>query len=257
MKKNILILLSIILLTASCSEDNDETATPVAISFTFSHTWDEAVVNKSSLSNTMFVNENGESLTITRLRYLISDIVLTHKNGGTITLDNYQLVDLSDEDSFSFTTTEDIIPGEYSKVTFRFGFKNSDNVDGVYQDLNAASFNVPQMLGGGYHFMQMDGNFTDSQNTTQPFNFHAIRAYNDSDPNNIIITDTSFSVNIGSVNVGANTKVNINMDIAEWFYSPNLWDLNTASVNLMGNAAAQIAISQNGSSVFSLISIEK
>ena len=48
--------------------------------------------------------------------------------------------------------------GDY-KLSFVFGFTDTENVDGGYPDLNTASFNVPAMLGGGYHFMQFDGKY--------------------------------------------------------------------------------------------------
>jgi hypothetical protein len=238
----------------SCSSDNDETVDKVAITFNFTHSWENTNVSNTDFGVIKFTNKNGEELSIDRLRYLISGITLTHNNGGVVNLETYQLVDLSSPETLSLTTEADIIPGEYS-VSFRFGFNNDDNKDGFYPDLNLASFNVPGMLGGGYHFMQMDGSFTDAQNTIRPYNFHAIRAFDNSDPNNPTLTDTSFSILLPNVTIGNNTDINLNMDISEWFKNPNLWNLNTLSVNLMSNAEAQLAISQNGLSVFSLISV--
>ncbi|WP_431167850.1 MbnP family protein, partial [Tenacibaculum halocynthiae] len=79
-----------------------------------------------------------------------------------------------------------------NNLNFTFGFSDADNIDGVYQDLNTVSFNVPGMLGGGYHYMQFDGKYKDTNNLDANFNYHAIRAVNRSDPNNLIFEDTSF-----------------------------------------------------------------
>ena len=56
-------------------------------------------------------------------------------------------------------TSKNILPGEYTRVTFRFGFSENNNIDGAYTDLNTADFNVPEFLGGGYHYMQFDGKY--------------------------------------------------------------------------------------------------
>ena len=70
--------------------------------------------------------------------------------------------------------------GDY-KLSFVFGFTDTENVDGSYPDLNTASFNVPGMLGGGYHFMQFDGKYRDITSVEAPFNYHVISAI---DPTN-------------------------------------------------------------------------
>ena len=59
----------------------------------------------------------------------------------------------------SFTTSESILPGDYVSVSFRFGFSNNLILTELTLDLNTALFNVPGLLGGGYHFMQLDGKY--------------------------------------------------------------------------------------------------
>ena len=243
---------------SGCSEDRDISTQPVSITFQFSHSWDGAKLDDSDLATTTFTNEFGNELLINRLRYVISDIQLTHENGGTIELDDYQLVNVGVEESLTFTTSANIVAGNYSQVTFRFGFNQEDNIDGAYQDLTTAGFDVPLTLGGGYHYMQMDGTFIDSLQFTQPYNYHAIEAYDASDPNDILNEDTSINISVGEVLVGSNTRIQINMEVSEWFKNPNEWNLNELSTNLMGNFDAQILMNQNGSSgVFTLDFIEQ
>ena len=118
--------------------------------------------------------------------------------------------------------------------------------------LNSASFNVPAMLGGGYHYMQFDGKYKDTNNADANFNFHAIRAVDRSDPNNLIFKDTSFDVDLGAVQIGNNTVIEIKVNLAEWFKNPYTWNLNELNTVLMPNFDAQILMSANGKSVFSL-----
>jgi hypothetical protein len=239
----------------SCSENNDVSLDPVSITLNFSHAWGEDEVTSLDFNDIKFTNENGELLSIEGLRYLISEITLTHVSGEVTTLNEYNLVNVSTNENLSFTTSTSILPGEYSNIAFRFGFSDANNTSGIYTDLNTASFNVPGMLGGGYHYMQFDGKYIDNASAESSFNYHAIRAVDRTDPNNLIFQDTSFTTDLGAITVGGNTNVNIQMDIAEWFKSPNTWDLNTLNVMLMGNFSAQEDMSENGATVFSLVDI--
>ncbi len=255
MRIQILTTLCFLLLLVSCSENSDVTTEPVSVTLNFSHAWGDTDVTSLDFNDIKFTNENGEQVSIERLRYLISEVTLTHVSGEVTTLSDYNLVNVSTNENLSFTTSAGILPGEYSNIAFRFGFKDDDNTDGVYQDLNTASFNVPGALGGGYHYMQFDGKYLDSNAAEASFNYHAIRAVDRTDPSNFIFQDTSFSVSLGAVTVGGNTNVNVKMDIAEWFKSPNTWDLNVLNTVLMPNFSAQLLMSENGVTVFSLVDI--
>ena len=139
------------------------------------------------------------------------------------------------------------------ELYFTFGFKDEDNTDGIYQDLNSASFNVPSMLGGGYHFMQFDGKYKDTNNQDANFNYHSIRAVDRTDPDNLVFEDTSFNVNFNSfIAEKSEVIIEVKMNIAEWFKNPNTWDLNELNTVLMPNFEAQKLMSANGKSVFSL-----
>ena len=158
----------------SCSENNDVSLDPVSITLNFSHAWGEDEVTSLDFNDIKFTNENGELLSIEGLRYLISEITLTHVSGEVTTLNEYNLVNVSTNENLSYTTTASILPGDYSNISFRFGFSNANNTDGTYQDLNTANFNVPGMLGGGYHYMQFDGKYIDNTSAESSFNYHAI-----------------------------------------------------------------------------------
>ena len=108
------------------------------------------------------------------------------------------------------------------------------------------------MLGGGYHFMQFDGKYKDTNNQDAGFNYHAIRAVDRSDPDNLVFEDTSFEVDLGTVDFTNNATIEVKINIAEWFKNPNTWDLNELNTVLMPNFEAQKLMSANGKSVFSL-----
>lgn len=236
----------VIIAFTSCKDDTDccVNLEPVNVTLKFTHNWDGTPVTASDFNSFNYVTENGESVSIERLRYVVSNINLGGESKP------YQLVDLGNNSGFEIIFNN-VVQG-VNNLNFTFGFSDTDNIDGVYQDLNTVSFNVPGMLGGGYHYMQFDGKYKDTNNLDANFNYHAIRAVNRSDPNNLIFEDTSFLVDFGSVTITNNATIEIKMNIAEWFKNPNTWDLNQLNTVLMPNFEAQKLISANGKSVFYL-----
>ncbi|GAA4242070.1 hypothetical protein GCM10022292_10990 [Winogradskyella damuponensis] len=249
MKKILTLTLIILLSFTSCSEDNDDNLSPQSIAtFNFTHNWDGTLITNANFNSIEYTNAKGNLLSIERLRYIISDITFTSSTNESIVLDNYNLVDVTNNSGLSYTT--EIPTGSYN-VSFTFGLDNEDNAEN-YLDLNSASFNVPDMMGGGYHYMQFDGKFINTSNEEQGFNYHAIRAVDNAGTNPTFPQDTFFSVDLGTITISANTEIEVQMNIAEWFKNPNLWDLNVFNQMLMPNSTAQIMMFDNGQSVFSL-----
>jgi hypothetical protein len=253
MKITRFILLCILTSFWSCSDNSDIVVQPLGVTFNFSHAWNGTDVTRLDFNELKFVTENEDTLSIERLRYVLSEFTFRHESGVETVIEGYNLVDLTNEENLSFFTTETILPGNYT-VTFRFGFSDAANQDGIYADLNVANFNVPTTLGGGYHYMQFDGSYLDSSSDEMPFNYHAIRAFDTTgteDPQ-----DTSFEVSLGSAEVlDGNTNINVQADLYQWFSTPNTWDLNVLNTMLMPNYDAQLLISQNGTNVFSLVDV--
>ena len=163
---------------------------------------------------------------------------------------------LENENTLNLTSNQSVETGTYANVSFIFGFTNTANTDGAYPDLNSASWNVPPMLGGGYHYMQLDGKFINNIENEAGYNFHAIRAADNPGPNPSFPQDTFFEVNLGPLTVSENNEIIISMDIAQWFKEPYLWDLNLYNQMLMPNSTAQILMYENGQNVFHLNSVE-
>lgn len=256
MKKIAPILFVFLFSILSCSEDNGDRVTQANITFNFSHTWDGIPVTNADFNSIKFTNANGEQLSIERLRYLISKITFTSSSAEKLVLNSYNLVDVTNNQNLSFTASTLIPQGTYRDVSFTFGFNNEDN-SGNYEDLNSASWFVPTMLGGGYHYMQFDGKFINNADEEQGFNYHAIRAADNPGLSPTFPQDTFFNVSLGAITISNNTTVNIEMNIAEWFKNPNTWDLNILNQTLMPNSSAQIMMYENGQNVFSLESINQ
>lgn len=253
MQRIILIILVLYMFT-SCNKDNG--VSQVQITFKFSHNWDGTAVSNANFNSIIYTNANGEDLSITKLRYLISKITFKKSSGETFILDGYNLVDVTNNTNQSFTPITTIPDGDYSKVSFTFGFDNDDNYNENYIDLNSASWNVPELLGGGYHYMQLEGKFIDNTTTETGYAYHTIRAVDNSGATQVF-QDTFFEIDVGAVNITNNATFNIEMNIAEWFKNPNTWDLNVLNQMLMPNSSAQIMMYENGQNVFNLESVNQ
>lgn len=254
MKKIALILSICITLIFACNDDDASSESDTNIAFNMTHSWEEESVTNTDFNTLKFANANGETMSITRLRYLISDVTFTKTSGERIVLDGYHLIDLSNPNTLNTDILGKVPSGSYSNVSFTFGFDNEDNYNTNYLDLNSASWNVPAQLGGGYHYMQLEGKFIDATSTEKGYAYHAIRAV-DNTGDSQKFEDTFFTVNLGSATISKNATFSINMDIAAWFKNPNTWDLNVLNTMLMPNFDAQLLMFQNGQDVFSLNTI--
>lgn len=246
------LILSVAFLCSSCSDTDSDTF----VNLRFTHEWNNTVVTADDFGTIQYINGFGNQLSIERLRYLISDLTLTRASGEIITLNNYHLINLENENTLNLTSNQSVETGTYANVSFIFGFTNTSNTDGAYPDLNSASWNVPPMLGGGYHYIQLDGKFKNNVRNEVGYNFHAIRAADNPGPNPSFPQNTFFKVNLGPLTVSKNNEIIILMDIAQWFKDPYLWDLNLYNQMLMPNSTAQILMYENGQNVFHLSSVE-
>ncbi|PCI09040.1 MAG: hypothetical protein COB73_06060 [Flavobacteriaceae bacterium] len=244
--KNIkLFLVAIILITmSSCNNDNPP-ATSGGIRFDFTHNWDGDNLTADDFGIIQFTNADGIPMSISKLRYLISNITLHKPDGSTLPIDGYLLVDLSTQATFAFVSN---IPFDtYTSISFTFGFDEADNIDGFYADLNSASWNWPEALGGGYHFMQLEGKYLEAT-IENPYAYHMGTAK--LAPG--VFEANHFEVFINGFTHSSDATVEIKMNVAEWFKNPYTWDLSTYNIDLMSNYDAQILMNENGDSVFSL-----
>jgi hypothetical protein len=256
MKRVIFLIFTYSIIFYSCGEDNDDKVSQANITLKFSHSWDDTSITNTDFNAIQFTNASNEQISITKLRYLISRITFENTSGETFTLDGYNLVDVTNNSNLSFSPTNTIPTGIYSKASFTFGFNNEDNYNNNYPDLNSVSWNAPAMLGGGYHYLQLEGKFIDNTSTEKGYAYHAIRAV-DNSVNPPIFKDTFFEVDLGEITISNNATFNVNMDISEWFKNPHIWDLNSLNNALMPNFDAQLLMFENGQNVFSLESVNQ
>lgn len=245
--KKIIFFIVAAMITFGCSNDDDNSPVDVDLLFNFSQNWEGTNVSTADIGTTIFTNENNDELTIARLRYLISNIRLTNSNGQTTQIEGYQLVDITDASTLTFDPDVTISEGSYS-LSFVYGFNEEDNISGAYPDLNAASWNWPEDLGGGYHFMQMDGQYDVSTTAPKPYNYHNGTARVSAG----VFEQNFVEVTIpNALQITQGGSIEIIMDISEWYKNPYTWDLSVYDTSLMANYDAQKKMNLNAGTVFS------
>lgn len=249
MKKYISIL-TIAIILFSCTEDDgvDFTKTATHVTINFTQNWNGTTITSNEFNTLDYTNAHGEVLSLTRLRYLISKIQLNKTDGSSILLKDYQLIDVTNDTGLSFTTTDNIPNGDYT-LSLIFGFDEADNLLNQIP-LNSVSFNWPDMLGGGYHFMQMEGNYSiDGGFTQNTYAYHMGTARVSTG----VFEANHFTVDLGTVTIANNEILEIQMNIAEWYKNTYTWDLTMYNNMLMPNYDAQKYMNENGPTVFSLV----
>jgi hypothetical protein len=222
------------------------------LTFNFTHNFDGIPVTAANFNQFNFVTANGDTISITKLRYLISNIRLYTNSGDSVVLDGYQLMDVTNNTGLTYSPGE-VEWGAYSAIGFDFGFDTVNNA-GNYVDLNSASWNVPAMMGGGYHCMQFEGKYKLNGNDST-YAYHHIALTRPNMLSNFEQNNISVKL-LGGVAFNQHyVSLNVQMNIAEWFKNPTTWDLNAFHTALMPNYVAQKMMQANGYNVFSLGSV--
>jgi len=248
MKKILLTLTVVGLVFTSCDKDNP-IATDIAINFT--HTVDGSDLITNSM---IYTNDAGENYDVQTLKYLISNITLHTANGSSLQLDEVHFIDISDQSTFSLTYN-DVPNNNYTSFSFEMGLDSDNNISNAYVNENFfGEMEWPDIMGGGYHYMKLEGSFDNilSYGTHTGGTMGMDYSFNNIDDISLIVTD-----DLGNVDV------NINMEINNWYQTPNQIEFSTyytihmtsgdTIAGIMMSMEKQMQLKQNGmTDVFSV-----
>jgi hypothetical protein len=260
--KLIIPVLFLSIIVSSCKKDKPLENLPVKtgkISFQFLHK-----VNNSPLifDTLIYTNAAGNQYLVNNIQYFVSEITLHNSSGSDYLINQGNGIHYIDTDiagTESWVVTDDVPVGYYTSVSFIFGINEAKNTTGLFTNPPEVDMFWPAFLGGGYHYMKMNGQWKDTNNMLTPFNFHLgigqIYAHN------VIVVDSItgfiqnyFTVNLPSsevtINEGDTTNTEITMNIESWFETPHVYDLNLWGGSIMQNQAAMQTIVDNGADVF-------
>jgi len=254
-----LILVSLVTFFTSC---NDDPVIPDPqygkIQFEFAHRMGDQPVVFDQL---IYENEAGNSYLVNEIQYFISDVRLHKTDGGSVLLDAWEdihYVDTDLPDTWQWNFPDEIPVGSYDKISFTFGINEEKNQSLMFVNPPESLMFWPELLGGGYHYMKLNGKWIDTLNQESPFNFHlgigqVYYSYPDSITSYI---QNYFEVDLpnSSFNVGAGQDMDFKlvMNVENWFKSPNVYDHNRWGGDIMQKQDAMKLACENGWDVFTL-----
>lgn len=171
---NLLFIFSLSFFMLSSCQDNDDTSTNGALTVTFNNK--VSASEELTMNTDAFTNSSGETINISELKYIISNIVLIDENNNEFVYpksESYRVINELDQNSLTLNLNN--VPARnYTKIRFGIG------VDPTEYPLDQLENFVPQaeeagMLwawAAGYKFIKFEGNYTPNGGASTPFIYH-------------------------------------------------------------------------------------
>ena len=190
----------------------------------------------------------GQPYSVETLKYFVSNIVLYKASGDSVYIDVEHYVDAEIPSTTILKFNQSIENTTYTGVAFIFGLDEVKNITGAFVNPPESLMEWPVPMGGGYHYMKMEGKY-DSLGVIKNYNTHTGMSMGIPYHFQVYLPQ-SFTVTKNQV------SIDLKMELNNWYQNPTLYDFDVYGDAIMGNAAAQQAIHDNGTDVFSLGNIE-
>ncbi len=190
-----------------------------------------------------YINQAGNHFSISRVSYYLSQIKLIKSDNSSVLVKEYQYVD-ADNTSSNKLIFNSIPIGDYIGIKFNIGLDSLHNIsDALPTTMENINMAWPQMMGGGYHFLKMEGNFLDSLGQSFGYAMHL--------GTNVCLIPIMLNKKF-TVSADSKLSFNLVMNINEWYKNPNIFDFNKDGNYIMGNMMLMKKITENGIDVFTL-----
>jgi len=257
-----ILYISIIFLLSCKKETTNNEGDFGKLKIEFSHSVDSLPLVKNQM---VYINAAGNQYEISEVKYFIFDLILYDKNKTEVLINKWKAIHYIDIDypnTLTWNVYDEIPVGKYDSISFIFGLNEARNIS--FQFVNPPEVNMfwPEILGGGYHYLMINGKWKDSNNQISPFNFHLgigqIYAGGLINTDSIIgYVHNYFKVSIPtpklSFDKGKTSILKINMNINSWFCTPYIYNHDYWGSNIMQDQDAMNIAKQNGFDVFSVL----
>ncbi len=205
-----------------------------------------------------YVNAAGNHYLVNEIQYFVSDITLHYSDGSRQALDGWQAIHYVDTDlpETHFFNPPDILkPGHVDKITFTFGISEEKNQSLMFVNPPERDMFWPEYMGGGYHYLKLNGKWLATDGVVKPFNFHLGigQEYGGggSNPDSIVgFIQNYFEITLPAssfdVEEGMAIQGEIQMNIENWFQHPHTYDHDTWGGDIMQQQAAMHLGCENG-----------
>ena len=214
---------------------------------------DYLVNGQDLLTDSMqYVNEADNHFMINEIQWFLSHLELQDANGTWTAIGEPEAIryfdtHLPETHQIHF---DGLPAGSYQALRFTFGLDENDNVTGRFPNPPEMNMFWPEPLGGGYHYMKLNGRWLNPEQELQPLNIHLGVGQNpeltEFYPNHFTVTlPINLTLKASHVN-----SLRLIMVIDNWFRGPNLFDFNQFGSTIMQNQEAQRLLKENGQDVF-------
>ncbi|MBR3491226.1 MAG: hypothetical protein IKH44_02860 [Bacteroidales bacterium] len=253
MMKPRLLVIVLALMVAACTKPNEKAEINLNLGY-------EANGKSLVTDSLCYENEAGNQFLITEIQWFLSNIELKNEAGDWIMLHQSGLADTLDISRVYYIDTD--IPesqtlhsspvkvGHYTAIRFTFGLDESDNQTGLFTDPPESEMFWPDMLGGGYHYMKLNGKYLNAEGRLAPMAIHLGIGQNEDCTElyqNYFIVELPIDF---TVKVNTENQLDLTMVIDNWFRNPNTIDFDELGSHIMQNQTAQRLLSGNGKDVF-------
>ncbi len=216
----------------------------------------------------IYTNAAGNEYLITEVKYFISDITFYRNDGSKKVIREWKDIFYVDENIPETKTIQffDKIPaGKYDSINFIFGISEAKNKSFMFVNPPEVDMFWPEVLGGGYHYMMINGKWKDTTGVNMPFAFHlGIGQLYHGNTYNVdsiyAFVQNYFTVSLpGSAFTIADKDTatfQLTMNIENWFENPHIFDFNQWGGAIMQNQQAMQIVKENGWDVFSITQLQ-
>lgn len=229
----------------SCEKNTSVTLDSPSIQFHFKHLYKTEALQVVANNTLTYTNVKGNQWNIKNLKYYISKIIIYRDDTIGYDVNMVKLINPAETNTnYHEYTLSNIPAGHYTRMSFIFGIDTVRNKFlGLGNTSEANSMEWPDPLGGGYHFMQMEGVYQNASNVLMGYAIHLGKNYNQ--------YYGSYPIDFTAKD-GAKGNINITMNVDQWFDGLNDIDLNDGYGYMMDDDAKQLLFKQNANSVFSI-----
>ena len=197
-----------------------------------------------------YTNEAGNPYLVNEVQWFISNLELEDCDGNRVLLADTWYIDTNLPETQTLRVSQ-VPAASYTILRFTFGLNDADNVSGTFNNPPESNMFWPDELGGGYHYMKLNGKYQNPDNLLAPLAIHLGRGQN---AEHTEFYDNSFTVELPielDVYDGRDYPIGLVMNINKWFRDPVVYDFNTFGSAIMQNQQAQQTLKRNGHDVFS------
>jgi hypothetical protein len=235
-----------VLWSTSCKKDKEEEVVPATIGdlvLEMNH-----MVNNSQLTlNTgSYTNALGQTFSISKFDYYVSNIVLTKTDGSTL---SYASGDINSDKGYFLVKSNEAatknirltgIPvGDYSGISFTIGVDSTRNVSGAQSGSLDPTNGMFWSWNTGYIFLKLEGKSNQSGASDSSLVFH-IGGFKD--PNNTIRSvSPDFNGATATVRGNVTPTIHVNVKVNEMLTSPEDIDFSSLYFSMGGANSVKIA----------------